>query len=127
MHVTRGLGVYVNDWANSVYCSCKTKIIDYDNSKNYQAPMLILDQDLSIGSTPSFFNLYKKSIHHLHRTIKCPHMEQPDRIHHYSHPPRKPKTRSMTTQDNLHDNQSNPSNQQQQIDQAPGPSGRQNI
>jgi hypothetical protein len=54
-------------------------------------------------------------------------MEQPRKIHHYSHQPRKPKTRSMTTQDNLHDNQGNPSTQQQQVDQAPGPSGRQNI
>jgi hypothetical protein len=33
----------------------------------------------------------------------------------------------MTTQDNLHDNQGNPSTQQQQVNQAPGPSGRQNI
>jgi hypothetical protein len=130
MRVTRGLGVYVNDWANSVYCSCKTKIIDYDNSKNYQAPMLILDQDLSIGSTPSFFNQYKKSIDHSHRTIKCPfkiHMEQTRKIHHYSHKPRKPKTRSMNTQDDLHDHPSNPSTQQQQVNPVPGPSGRQNI
>jgi hypothetical protein len=32
----------------------------------------------------------------------------------------------MTIQDNLHD-QSNPSNQQQKMDQTPGSSGRQNI
>jgi hypothetical protein len=125
---TQGLA-YVYDWADSVYCSCKTKIINYDDKKNYQAPMLILDQDLSLGSTPSFFNIYKKSIHHLHRTIKCPfkiHMDQTKKIHHYSFPASKPKTRSMTIQDNLQD-QNDQANQQQKVDQTPGPSGGQNV
>ena len=53
-------------------------------------------------------------------------MEQPRKIHPFSHKPEKPRTRSMTTQDNLHDHPSNPSTQQQPAHQAPGTSGRQN-
>ena len=117
---------FIYDWADSVYCSCKTKIINYDDKKEYQAPMLILDQNLSLSSAPSFF---KKSIHHLHRTIKCPfkiHMDQTRKIHHCSFPPEGPKTRSMTIKDNLQD-QNDQANQQQEVDQTPGPSGEQNV
>jgi hypothetical protein len=125
---TQGLE-YENDLANSVYCSCKTRTINYDDSVNYPGPMLILDQDLSIGSTPSFFNQNKKSIIHSHRTLKCPfkiRMEQPRRIHHFSYKPEKPQTRSMTTKDDLHDHPNNPSTQHQPAHPAPGTSGRQN-
>ena len=125
---TQGLE-YENDLANSVYCSCKTRTINYDDSVNYPGPMLILDQDLSLASTPSFFNQNKKSIIHSHRTLKCPfkiHMEQPRKIHHFSYKPEKPKTRSMTTKDDLHDHPNNPSTQHQPAHPAPGTSGRQN-
>jgi hypothetical protein len=53
-------------------------------------------------------------------------MDQTKKIHHYSFPASKPKTRSMTIQDNLQD-QNNPANQQQKVDQTPGPSGGQNV
>ena len=125
---TQGLA-YIHDWADSVYCSCKTKIIDYDEKKDYQAPMLILDPNLSLSSAPSFFNIYKKSIHHLHRTIKCPfkiHMDQTRKIHHCSFPPEGPKTRSMTIKDNLQE-QNDQANQQQGVDQTHEPSGGQNA
>ena len=120
---------YEHDLANSVYCSCKTRTINYDDSVNNPGPMLILDQDLSLGSTPSFFNQNKKSIIHSHRTLKCPyriHMEQPRRIHHHSYQLEKPKTRSMTSKENQHDQQNKPSTHHQPAHPAPGSSGRQN-
>ena len=57
---------YWYDLANSVYCTCNGRVMNLTRSRTHLGPILILDQNLSIGPTPSFFNQTRRSVIQTH-------------------------------------------------------------
>ena len=114
--------IYTLDLATSVYCTCNSRTIKNERCVENAGPIRIWEHDLSSGSSTSFFNQNRRSINwnqdsssgsftsfsnrkrrsinHAHTTLVCPYRilgMPPPNIPYLTHPPRKPKTRSMTS------------------------------